>query len=835
MSFIARLRKGIRKLDLNNNRFAVAESFVPPSASYHPLLASGTSANRRGGSAKLGQRANDIRITLPIYVMGESEAEVQEGRRILATFIGSAGQDPDEPVYFEWRGDDSVPFEPVWGQYGIDLRYEITHADPPKSWKYRGVADTRKEKDLVQVPCMFKPYIAGKRQKLATASGGLVQDKFGKLDGISRGLQIPGAATNYFTNPVFMHATYDTGWTVATNLIGEENNDPEYVMFGDTSLKLTAEVSTTTNVTATQSIDVGDTNNYWISFYAKRQDSAELTSSEITVYYGVSYNAWHVADVGDGWYRFEKGVVGIASATDTGLRIVAGNQSLAIYVDGFQIEDYVHDYATPLCYGDMLGCSWAGTVHGSTSTRVVSELKLDPDSIFNVASGTIRMALRIHVRDDWPTSDFYFFYVDGTNDLAAYWDQSADKFALVDGTNTVVSTTTVTWLPGDIIVFHFTFGPDGLQIYWDGAINGTGATYQPVVAPLDIYIGSDATPANHGVYTMMDFTIYDRAMTAAEVLADYNNASKIIDDNIRMSPLPWLWTKDGDNIVDNCNDSTRDNYCVIGGVPGNVPAITRFLMTRSLGTAIETIMSLLDIDEWMDPADFMFFDLSGVADVGNSCGDAYENDTPGGDYAMFDMPGLTNRAYSNLAGREVRVVTRLGFFASSGLCKVVFRYGSLPLAIMESLGRNITGLGATTFRLYYSDGLILPSMSRFFLGEHGIALYSTNQEYQLRIYGGAGAYNCDYFTLLPRPFLIIDPDSSMGIGSVTMILEGKRGIIHKAAEPGVILQLYGDAIELIPDKINILSIQTGDISADPEITGTMTMDTVYVTPRWDIG
>ena len=126
MSFIAKLSIKGRSLDLNGDTFAIASSFVPPATNSAPLLASGTSANRRGGSTKVGQRAYDISVTLPVYITGTSEPEIQSARRQLASFMQQAGQSETDPLIFEWRGNDDGGFFLVFSFFhGLVCEHEI--------------------------------------------------------------------------------------------------------------------------------------------------------------------------------------------------------------------------------------------------------------------------------------------------------------------------------------------------------------------------------------------------------------------------------------------------------------------------------------------------------------------------------------------------------------------------------------------------------------------------------------------------------------------------------------------------------------------------------------
>jgi hypothetical protein len=82
---------------------------------------------------------------------------------------------------------------------------------------------------------------------------------------------------------------------------------------------------------------------------------------------------------------------------------------------------------------------------------------------------------------------------------------------------------------------------------------------------------------------MSDFRIYDIDLTAAQVLADYTNIAPVIAQSRTISPVPWLWTQDGDGVVDDITDADQAAYAVAGGIVGDVPTNpTVFANTSSL-------------------------------------------------------------------------------------------------------------------------------------------------------------------------------------------------------------------------------------------------------------
>ena len=740
-----------------------------------------------------------------------------------------AGLSEGDPLLFEWRDVDDVPFEPTYGQHGANLRYEITHAAPPESWGRRGLGNMREKKDLVRIKCAFKPYARGLPQLVATASGGVIEDKIGRADGLSRGLIVPKICTNKFTNPVFGHATYNNNWTAGADLLVAENKDPEFILFGDTSVKLVAESGTDANLNFHQALDVGNTNSHTFSFYAKAIDGSALTTSNIKFKYSTVQTADAVLSVGDGWYRVVAKVTGIASSQHTG--VILTEEAQTIFIDGFQIEE--EDYPTPLCFGDMLGCSWSSTAHASTSSRTIGKVAFDPSDIMNLGEGTIRVAIKHPFAHSIYDLNQYAFTVDATNDMQLYWNQTLADWVWTDGTN-LVATSDHTFAANDVEVLHATYGKAGIALYINGAEKSTDTSSQPLLSVANAYVGGHPTTTGASAWTIMDLAIYDRAMTATQVAADYANIQPIVEGDVRASPIPWLWTKDGDDITDNCNDSTRDNYCVIDGVPGTIPAKTKFDLTRSFNSTTQTILSLLTMQTWRDPLGTVFFDLQDITDTGNSCGDEYDDSIPIGDTANFNGSGLVNPDYEVLAGREVRAFIRSAFFATTGPLKVVLKYGSLATSQVRSKGRNVTGLGTSVWRLYYSDLFGLPPMSEFFLDSADLKFDGTDEYFMIEIVGGAGEYRADYIALFTRPLMVLEPSVATASGTQSVMLEGYKAVTYISGEPEAVVYVSGDEIELVPDQLNLLSSLHGDTGADADVDYTMTYNEVLVTPRWEV-
>jgi len=348
---IGRFTNGASKIDLDGTTYSLGADFYPPAVMREYNLSHGTSLNRYGGAELIGSRAVNRELEFSVVVQGTTEIPAVANARRLVTFLRSA-------KYFEWQPEGGLP-EPLWGQLGAWLRYEIVTADASLSDLF-GMMN--RDNLTVNVVLKVKPHALGARQSVFFAAGGTLLDMFGVVDGNARGLMTPEATTNKMTDP-----TFEAAWTVGSSLDDDYNYDRRYVLHNARrSVRLSSRAGS--NNTYTKSINVGNTNTHTFSAYVMRTDGAAVTSSDCQIYYADAKNSTYTS-MGNGLYRVQWSGAGINSATAAGIIVTSGG---AIYLMGYQIEEKA--YATPLCFGDLPGCAWTGTQYASTSTRTTSNI-----------------------------------------------------------------------------------------------------------------------------------------------------------------------------------------------------------------------------------------------------------------------------------------------------------------------------------------------------------------------------------------------------------------------------------------------------------------------------
>ena len=326
----------------------------------------------------------------------------------------------------------------------------------------------------------------------------------------------------------------------------------------------------------------------------------------------------------------------------------------------------------------------------------------------------------------------------------------------------------------------------------------------------------------------MDFTIFGVELTATQASDDYTNLTQIASDVERVGALPWLWTKDGDNIVDNCDDSTRDNWAVAGGVPGSLPSETEIRGNRNQTwfNANATIVSLLSLDFVPAVDKDIFIDLSGTADVALACGDANEQTTVTTSAVSLKASlNATHNALEIYQGKEVYGFVRLKDAGSNlSIATVVNRSGTSLISDYKS----ITTL--TSYLFYRALPVNVPRLPP-------IAAETDTQGISFTIYAkrssGSAAVNADYFCLLARPLIYLGPEDTASFNS---FLYSSRYPMAKVAYSADNLSydellFTGDILELEPERYNVLISFVGDPGAGASLSATLTY-TIRITPRY---
>ena len=292
---------------------------------------------------------------------------------------------------------------------------------------------------------------------------------------------------------------------------------------------------------------------------------------------------------------------------------------------------------------------------------------------------------------------------------------------------------------------------------------------------------------------------------------------------------PWLWTKDGDAIVDNCNDSTRDNFAVAAGVPGDVltKTIIDGTVSDDLATKGSLYISNVAHKDFISPSS-LYLELSGVADANSSGGERYETAAPTAWEENFVF-NLTRTQIEALAGRKFYGFIRF-YDAGSG---VTVR----PYYLFDTLvhyGATVTLTTSAAFNLTRFNSLNVPELKTFFLDEGSLSSSGVQLGAAILRTGANADWRIDYYTCLYSPLIKIDGGVT---GNNGFILDGSMVQDYTYATRllgGSDVSTVGDEIHLEPNQYNHLISLMGDDATASTVASTLTYNAIRVTPRWSL-
>lgn len=825
MEYTARLVHGPHSLDLNDGTYSVFD-FDFPTELVELSISSGSSANRFAGGRVTGRKFSDRNWAPSIMITGASVLETSLAARRLRDFLELTA-DTRYEMYFEYMPHRAYSAVPVWGQ--DRLRFHIKYGRAMLDASYY-IADVPQKILVVPLDLLIGPNAVGLRQRLASAKGCIIEDTLGTTDGAIRGTIVAPSITNKITNPVFGHATWNNGWLVWADLVGQKNTDMEHVLWGSVSAKVTR-VGTGSNYKLLQIINVGNTNTHQLMAYVKKLDGTAVTAADARLFYNDHLPTTYTP-CGGGWYQLTASVTGINASIFCGVAIWALNTPM--FIAGVQLAE--SSTVVPFIYGDMLGCSWTGTPHASTSTSTAGYVRIPTAGILSAGGGTIRMAVR-HLSAYDRAGNGYLFS-DGT--FWAAYNQSVDKWQFSDGTDTIGGAGAAqSFATGDIQILHFVWGPAGKQIYLNGALYATSATLAAWSVGDYLYIGSTNTPNQHFNGTILGTLIFDVPLTAAEIAADYAQASAHVRGGDgcgqRLDAIPWLWTKDGDNQVDNCNDSTRDNWAVCAGIPGNVEADTTFQLETSNGRTVA--ISRFDTHVFVDPGVLYADDFSedtNTADATCSGGDYHRVIVGVNQAVAFPAAGVSNRSIlEEIFGREYYMAMRIYDEAASDtlyIQGVIYNGGQGSI-----IGEPRAVSASRAWRLLRTHPVYVPQFNRSIIPFRNYSyLY-----YMLPLIARSGSKDYvrfDYICAVPRPVVRIGSLSSFIVPTATnFVYNGMYADAVSSAGFEGAVDVSGDPVALVPGKYNALISFIGmDAANAATITWTLTYTGVYIIPRWGL-
>ncbi len=818
--------EGAGKLDLFDQTsavkgFALRENFTPPEVEDVPTFS---------GLERVDLDEVLVNVNVPLNVTASTVAEMKRNLRNLKGILARAGN-RNRPLFLAWLDNSDVGAEPLWGQHGGYMRYPIKHGTVPNIDDYLVATHLATDLDIDVSLVVSKPI--GLRQRFTNATGGIITCQ---KDGRENGTIVGAAITNIHKNPIFGHATFDNGWIVGGNLFYSAVTDKQFVRFGNRSVKITS-INTTADL-FTESLTLAASTHTMI-YYIKLPDGTAPTSTEVEISYnGSDQTTSFVVDPerSDGWYIATAEVTGTGGAAATGIKV---NSGYTVYWGMAAVAAV--DYSFYPLYGEMVGCSWSSTPHASASTRVVGRIRVEVGDIFSRGQGTIVIAWRA---EDVAAPDRgvrVFFEIDT---LGVKLQRSNPNWTFTDGTNTATSAGeggSSSYVEGSINIIHVTWDPtNGIAQYFNGVAMGTNATFTPGSTGTYMYIGTDASVANPIGDELLLVESYSVPMTPTVALAHYTNLASAVEDGDAIGTIPWQWDKDGDKAVDNCDDSTRDNWALFGGIPGSGDAEFEIRATLSddfFTNAGGLYLSRLDMpfDSFFLPSGPLYDDREGVVN-GDSSGGEYQDTTVGtSDTALTILSTATsNRLQLDvLSDKKYYAFIRLKD-ADTNL-SIATR---IDLASETFLSKFKAISPGTSFSLQVSEGF-------YILAIDAIGPLDPDFPISLEIFilakrsTGSGTVGIDFFFIMPEPMIFFEPgspsasDDSFLYDSATHSGFSSDSVTAATGVSGL-GKITGDKFTLVPSRLNMILSVISKVNDPYTIATTMTYTETYVTPTWDL-
>jgi hypothetical protein len=461
----------------------------------------------------------------------------------------------------------------------------------------------------------------------------------------------------------------------------------------------------------------------------------------------------------------------------------------------------------------MLDCAWSGTAHDSTTTISAGQAKVKQADVVNPYQGTWRFNFKAFFGAT--SSATHYVMSDGLFKL--YHDPSDDRWKFADYGGTIgASGTQQTFGVGDELTLHATYGPSGLALYKDGALLASGGTFTAGTIGTNVFIGTDSSgTANYLRSIIQDAVYFPQAMTAAQVLADYNNSAELARNELALHGFPWMWTARGGGTIDNTFGtanfiSSVDKWAsgVIGGVAGSYPAqINLNTHSNGLSGTVDIYVSRFDTTEFVDQA---YIYVTSPASTG-----AYKSFSDG--------------YYEYFSGKESVMLQRAGFAGTVGIySQMIDEDTSNIVAITDSI--QTVGAGTANKRLYTGQVITFPDMNKYIYAD---SEWTNNVEYWLT-YGNGLGVSVEWIAVLLRPFAKffipgLQPTTpSLHINKDRQITDLTGGDTYY----NMIRQ--GDQITLAPNRVNYLTILGGSQYTDPGTAAYWTVNDFKVIPRYGI-
>lgn len=422
------------------------------------------------------------------------------------------------------------------------------------------------------------------------------------------------------------------------------------------------------------------------------------------------------------------------------------------------------------------------------------------------------------------------YYVNASNRIRIVYNTTSTRWEItkiVGGTTYSANSSSDTIASGDNVHLALVQDDTTLALLVNGVQVASVSAANSMTDGGTIALGCPGTGSIDGVNVILDgWRIMPDDISDAYIATLYEAELPIKQDGGAVGPPPYFWTKDGDNRLDNCDDTTRDNWGIIGGVGGDLPARTEIQVMPAAGsyTLYKFWLGLKTSDAILSPTgNNIFVEFDGAADSTCSGTGYQEISATAADYAtsVFDVE------LEQIFGRY-HAIGRL-YLSGAVTTTVTLKY---------TFGGDYINGKATQLT---PDGLfILRDLGDIMIYHPGQKLKDANITFSVFLSLRAASSvtsRIDFILLLPEPFVRIDVTSSFYASGAPLVIDNGMayGYDSGLSTVGLIesLPYYGHKIEAIPNKYNYLFILAAT-AANVWGHNSQVLFDVFVTPRYSL-
>ncbi|MFQ5435732.1 MAG: hypothetical protein ACE5FD_12720, partial [Anaerolineae bacterium] len=285
----------------------------------------------------------------------------------------------------------------------------------------------------------------------------------------------------------------------------------------------------------------------------------------------------------------------------------------------------------------------------------------------------------------------------------------------------------------------------------------------------------------------------------------------------------FFWTDDGDNVLDNVDDSTYQNWGVMGGINGDVPPEVEWRIappTSTPATAYYLGRKAIEPGETLDPADMFYIEYQGTADANASAGQVESQTGTSLDFTST-IAGTNN--IKQLYGRAL-YLARVTTDAATASATIT------PLYALDATNIEIVGDGVSV--TLDATKLALAELGEMYLNWP----FDTPDSITCGVrvtFASSDVARLDFLLMLPSPNcrLSVVGGAFAAASGDEIVLRNRDAYSMNGDTYKYRFEHRGDVIDFVPGKLNYVWLVQGADGADLDKTDQATVS-IFVTPRY---